>query len=82
MRYTRIDVIVAMTIAGLINMAMLIMAASVFYKSGLHHIDRSRRRIGRSQPILGGASGDAVRPGPAWDRASRAPPSAPFPARS
>src|SRR5436853_1418954 len=30
MRFTRIDVMIAMTIAGLINMAMLIMAASVF----------------------------------------------------
>ncbi len=32
MRYTRIDVLVAMTIAGLINIAMLVMAASTFYK--------------------------------------------------
>src|SRR6202007_2306350 len=31
MRYTRFDVIIAMTIAGLINVAMLVMAASTFY---------------------------------------------------
>src|SRR6184192_2259438 len=37
MRYTQIDVVLAMTIAGLINMAMLITAASAFYKSGLLH---------------------------------------------
>jgi manganese transport protein len=57
MRYTRIDVIVAMTIAGLINMAMLIMAASVFYKSGLTNVDSlegAHRTLG---PILGQASG-------------------------
>jgi manganese transport protein len=50
-------VIVAMTIAGLINMAMLVMAASVFYKSGLHHVDSlegAHRTLG---PILGHASG-------------------------
>jgi manganese transport protein len=57
MRYTRVDVIVAMTIAGLINMAMLIMAASVFYKSGLTNVDSlegAHRTLG---PILGHASG-------------------------
>src|SRR6266498_348579 len=35
MRYTRVDVVIAMSLAGLINMAMLIMAATVFFKSGL-----------------------------------------------
>jgi manganese transport protein len=57
MRYTRVDVIVAMTIAGLINMAMLVMAASVFYKSGLTHVDSlegAHRTLG---PILGQTSG-------------------------
>src|SRR5579859_6749494 len=39
MRFTRVDVVIAMTIAGLINMAMLIMAASVFFRSGLHSVD-------------------------------------------
>src|SRR5919201_3354708 len=34
-RYTRIDVIIAMTIAGLINVAMLVMAATVFFGKGL-----------------------------------------------
>jgi manganese transport protein len=56
-RYTRIDVVIAMTIAGLINMAMLIMAASVFYKSGLLHIDALDTAHKTLQPILGGASG-------------------------
>src|SRR5881296_1574010 len=39
MRYTRIDVVIAMTIAGLINVAMLVVAASVFFKSGLRHVE-------------------------------------------
>src|SRR5436189_1917959 len=38
-RYTRIDVVIAMTIAGLINMAMLVMAATVFFRSGLHNVE-------------------------------------------
>src|SRR6476646_2050395 len=37
-RFTKIDVIVAMSIAGLINMAMLVVAANVFYGSGLRDV--------------------------------------------
>src|SRR5579859_1923161 len=57
MRYTRVDVVIAMTIAGLINMAMLIMAASVFFKSGLHSVDSLETAHRTLKPILGGASG-------------------------
>jgi manganese transport protein len=57
LRYTRIDVVVAMTIAGLINMAMLVMAASVFFKSGLHDIDSLEGAHKTLEPILGAASG-------------------------
>ncbi len=56
MRYTKMDVVIAMTIAGLINMAMLVMAASVFFKSGLHHVDSLETAHRTLQPILGGAS--------------------------
>jgi manganese transport protein len=49
-------VIVAMTIAGLINMAMLVMAASVFFKSGLHDVDSLEGAHKTLEPILGGAS--------------------------
>jgi manganese transport protein len=56
MRYTRVDVIVAMSIAGIINMAMLIMAASVFYKSGLHNVDSLEGAHKTLEPILGGGS--------------------------
>jgi len=55
-RYTRIDVLIAMTIAGLINVAMLVMAASVFFKSGLHDVDSLEGAHKTLEPILGGAS--------------------------
>ena len=38
LRYTRVDVVIAMTIAGVINVSMLVMAASTFYRTGLFHI--------------------------------------------
>jgi manganese transport protein len=56
MRYTRIDVVIAMSLAGLINMAMLIMAATVFFKSGLHNVDSLETAHKTLKPILGGAS--------------------------
>jgi manganese transport protein len=56
MRYTQIDVVLAMTIAGLINMAMLVTAASAFYKSGLLHVESLETAHKTLQPILGGAS--------------------------
>jgi manganese transport protein len=56
MRFTRVDVILAMTLAGLINMAMLVMAASVFYKSGLVHVESLETAHKTLKPILGGGS--------------------------
>jgi manganese transport protein len=56
MRYTRVDVVIAMSIAGVINMAMLIMAATVFFKSGLHNVDSLEGAHKTLEPILGGAS--------------------------
>ena len=55
-RYTRIDVVIAMTIAGLINMAMLVMAASTFYEKGLFGVDSLESAHKTLEPILGGAS--------------------------
>jgi manganese transport protein len=55
-KYTRVDVIIAMTIAGLINMAMLVMAAAAFYGSGLHGVDSLEGAHRTLEPILGGAS--------------------------
>jgi manganese transport protein len=56
-RYTTIDVLIAMTIAGLINIAMLVMAASVFFKSGLHDVDSLESAHKTLEPILGSGSG-------------------------
>ena len=39
LRFQRVDVTIAMTIAGLINMSMLIIAASLFHGSGLTNVD-------------------------------------------
>ena len=38
-RFERIDVIIAMTIAGMINMSMLIMAAGIFHSRGLTGVE-------------------------------------------
>src|SRR3954449_11517408 len=56
LRYTRIDVIVAMSIAGLINVSMLVMAAATFYKSGNNDVDSLEGAHKTLEPILGGAS--------------------------
>ena len=48
-RFERVDVIIAMSIAGLVNMAMLIMAAGVFHSRGLtdiSDIDEAYRGLG------------------------------------
>jgi len=53
LRYTRVDVVVAMTLAGLINLAMLVMAASTFFRHGLEHVaslDDAHRSL---EPLLG-----------------------------
>ena len=56
LRYTRVDVIIAMSIAGLINVAMLVMAASTFFQKGLLNVDSLEGAHKTLQPILGGAS--------------------------
>jgi manganese transport protein len=56
LHYTRLDVVIAMTIAGVINVSMLVMAASTFFKSGLLHVDSLDGAHKTLQPILGSAS--------------------------
>jgi manganese transport protein len=56
LRYTRVDVVLAMSIAGAINVAMLVMAASTFFRSGLLDVDSLEGAHKTLQPILGGAS--------------------------
>jgi len=57
LHYTRVDVIIAMTMAGLINVAMLVMAASTFFKAGLLHVNSLDGAHKTLAPILGPASG-------------------------
>jgi manganese transport protein len=56
LRYTRIDVIIAMSIAGLINVAMLVMAASTFFQSGKTDVDSIEGAHATLEPLLGSAS--------------------------
>jgi manganese transport protein len=51
-----IDVTIAMGIAGLVNMAMLIMAASTFYREGLTTIATLEEAHQTLAPLLGSAS--------------------------
>ena len=55
-RYTRLDVLIAMSIAGLINLSMLVVAATVFFGSGLTDIASLEGAHRTLEPILGGAS--------------------------
>jgi manganese transport protein len=55
-KYTRIDVAIAMTIAGLINVSMLVMAAAAFFKSGLVNVDSIEGAHRTLQTLLGGGA--------------------------
>lgn len=55
-KYTRIDVVIAMVIAGLINMSMLVVAATVFFGSGLTDVASLEGAHRTLEPLLGGAS--------------------------
>jgi len=55
-RFTRIDVVIAMTLAGLVNIAMLVVAATVFFGSGLHNVASLEGAHRTLEPLLGSAS--------------------------
>jgi manganese transport protein len=55
-RYQLLDVGLAMSIAGMINAAMLIMAARTFYDRGLVDVDAIEKAYMTLEPILGAAS--------------------------
>jgi manganese transport protein len=55
-RFTRVDVVIAMSLAGLINVAMLVVAASTFYKSGLVDVESLENAHKTLAGLLGGAS--------------------------
>ena len=56
MRFTRIDVLIAMALAGLINVAMLVMAASTFFRTGHHNVGSLEGAHTTLTPLLGGAA--------------------------
>ena len=56
LRYTRMDVIVAMSVAGLINLSMLVMAASTFSAHGLTSVNSIETAHTTLEPILGSAA--------------------------
>ncbi len=55
-RYELVDVFIAMGLAGLINMAMLIMAASTFFNHGLTTIGTIEEAHRTLEPLLGRAA--------------------------
>jgi len=54
--YELIDIFIAMGLAGLINMAMLIMAASTFFNAGLTEIGTIQEAHRTLEPLLGSAA--------------------------
>lgn len=55
-RFEIIDVLIAMGVAGLVNMAMLIMAAATFYNQGLHDVGTIEEAHRTLEPLLGSAA--------------------------
>jgi manganese transport protein len=54
--YEVLDVVIAMSLAGMINAAMLIMAAATFFNQGLTHIGTIEEAHRTLQPLLGSAA--------------------------
>jgi manganese transport protein len=59
LRFQRVDVTIAMTIAGLVNMSMLIVAASLFYSRGLTDVDTIEAAHEGFQDFVGTGAGIA-----------------------
>jgi manganese transport protein len=55
-RFELVDVVIAMTIAGLVNAAMLMMAASTFFQHGLTQIGTIEEAHRTLEPLLGSAA--------------------------
>jgi manganese transport protein len=55
-RFERIDVVIAMSLAGFVNAAMLIMAASTFYNAGLSQVATIEDAYKTLTPLLGQAA--------------------------
>jgi manganese transport protein len=55
--FERIDVLIAMGVAGLINAAMLIMAAATFHRGGMTSVGTLEQAHATLEPLLGPAAG-------------------------
>lgn len=55
-RFAKLDVILAMTVAGFVNMAMLAMAAATFHVTGNQHVADITTAYQTLAPLLGGAA--------------------------
>lgn len=55
-RYERLDIIIAMSIAGIINASMLVMAASAFFDAGLRDIAAIEEAHRTLKPLVGNAA--------------------------
>ena len=56
-RFEVVDVLIAMILAGMINAAMLIMAAATFFRQGLTNVGTIEQAHRTLQPLLGAAAG-------------------------
>src|SRR3954453_14075875 len=56
LRFQRLDVTIAMGIAGLVNIAMLVIAASLFHANGLTHINAIDEAYYQFKTLVGGGS--------------------------
>jgi manganese transport protein len=54
--FESVDVLIAMGIAGLVNAAMLVMAAATFFNQGLHQVGTIQQAHRTLQPLLGSAA--------------------------
>ncbi|MDL2363393.1 MAG: Nramp family divalent metal transporter [Patescibacteria group bacterium] len=55
-RFLKIDVFIAMTIAGVVNLLMLIIAASLFHKSGITNVESLKGAHAGFEQLLGGGA--------------------------
>jgi manganese transport protein len=56
LRFQRLDVTIAMGLAGLVNMSMLIIAASLFHTSGLTDLDSIEEAHSQFSTLVGGGA--------------------------
>jgi manganese transport protein len=55
-RYEVVDVVIAMGVVGLINAAMLMMAAATFHRAGMHDVGTIEEAHRTLEPLLGSAA--------------------------